>query len=103
MPRIPPIENAMKCPTCGAEYENESGGCPVCAASSQVIRGDKKKPVEPSMQVLTRNAGICPECGREQVGTLYRISPGMAAFLKVKNTDTFVPDKHQCVKKAVAG
>ena len=93
----------MRCPRCGAEYPNKSGGCLVCGAPSQINGGDKKKLVEPSMQVSTKNTGICPECGTEQSGTLYRISPRMAAFLKVKDTDAFVPDKHQCVKKAVAG
>ena len=54
------------------------------------------------MQVLPKNIGICPDCGKEQIGTVYRMSPGMADFLKAKDTDTFLPDKHYCVRKVIA-
>ncbi len=93
----------MKCPTCGAEYQDEDERCPVCAAPSRVIAEGKKKLLKPTMQVLPKRVGICPDCGREEIGTLYRMSPGMADFLKAKNTDTFLPDKHCCVRKAIAG
>jgi RNA polymerase subunit RPABC4/transcription elongation factor Spt4 len=93
----------MKCPSCGREYQDENGRCPVCAAPSRVIREGQKKLLEPTMQVLPKSIGICPECGKEQIGTLYRMSPGIANFLKVKGTDTFLPDKHACVRKAIAG
>jgi hypothetical protein len=71
--------------------------------SSRVIPEGKKKPLEPAMQVLPNSTGICPDCGKEETGTLYRMSPGMAAFLKAKGTDTFLPDKHRCVRKVIAG
>jgi zinc-ribbon domain len=93
----------MKCPSCGAEYQDENRRCPVCAAPSRVITEGKKKPLEPTMQVLPTRIGICPDCGEEQIGTLYRMSPGMATFLKAKDTDTFLPDKHRSVRKAIAG
>ena len=63
----------------------------------------KKKPLEPAMQVLPNSIGICSDCGKEEIGTLYRMSPEMAAFLKAKATDTFLPDKHRCVRKVIAG
>jgi hypothetical protein len=92
----------MKCPTCGAEYQHENGRCPVCAAPSRVIPEGKKKPLEPTMQVLPKSIGTCPYCGKEQIGTRYRMSPGMADFLRAKDTDTFFPDKHCCVRKVIA-
>jgi hypothetical protein len=63
----------------------------------------EKKPLEPTMQVLPKTIGICPDCGKEQIGTRYRMSPGMADFLKAKVTDTFFPDKHRCVREVIAG
>jgi hypothetical protein len=93
----------MNCPSCGAEYQHENGRCPVCAAPSRVITEGKKKALEPAMQVLPKSIGMCPDCGKEEIGTLYRMSPGMAAFLKAKDTDTFLPDKHYCVRKVIAG
>ena len=92
----------MKCARCGAEYQDENRQCPVCVAPSPVI-AENKKPLEPAMQVLPKSIGICPDCGKEEIGTLYRMSPGMASFLKAKNTDTFLPDKHRCVRKVIAG
>ena len=93
----------MKCPTCGAEFQDENGRCPVCAAPSRVITEGKKKLLEPTMQVLPKSIGICPYCGKEQIGTRYRMSPGMADFLKAKDTDSFFPDKHRCVREVIAG
>jgi hypothetical protein len=55
------------------------------------------------MQVLPNSIGICPDCGNEQIGTLYRMSLRMADFLKAKDTDTFLPDNHRCVRKTIAG
>jgi hypothetical protein len=88
----------MKRANSGAEYQDENGRCPVCPTPSRVITEGKKKPLEPAMQVLPKSIGICPDCGKEEIGTLYRMSPGMAAFLKAKDTDTFLPDKHRCVR-----
>jgi hypothetical protein len=93
----------MKCLSCGAEYQDADGRCPVCAASSQVIAEGKTKPFVPAMQVLPKSIGICPDCGTEQIGILYCMSPGMATFLKAKDRDTFLPDKHRCIRKVVAG
>ena len=93
----------MKCARCGDEYQDENGSCPVGATPSRVIMEGKKKPLEPAMQVLPKSIGICPDCGKEQIGTLYRMSPGIANFLKVKDADTFLPEKHTCVRKAIAG
>jgi len=93
----------MKCPSCGEEYQDDNGRCPVCAAPSRVITQAEKKPLEPAMQVLPKNIGICPDCGKEQIGTVYRMSRRMATFLKAKATDTFLPDKHRCVRKVIAG
>jgi RNA polymerase subunit RPABC4/transcription elongation factor Spt4 len=93
----------MKCPNCGAEYQDDNGRCPVCEASSRVITQAKTKTLEPAMQVLPKNIGICPECGKEQIGTVYRMSPGMATFLKAKATDAFLPDKHHCLRKVIVG
>jgi RNA polymerase subunit RPABC4/transcription elongation factor Spt4 len=93
----------MKCPSCGAEYQDENGTCPVCATPSQVITEGKKKPLEPAMQVLPNSIGICPDCGKEEIGTVYRMSAGMATFLKAKATDTFLPDKHRCLRKVIVG
>jgi hypothetical protein len=55
------------------------------------------------MQVLPKSIGICPYCRKEQIGTRYRMSQGMAEFLKAKDTDTFFPDKHRCVREVTAG
>jgi hypothetical protein len=55
------------------------------------------------MKILPRSVGVCPDCGTKQVGNVYRISKAMADFLKVKQTDAFVPDKHCCVRKIAAG
>ena len=55
------------------------------------------------MQVLPKNIGICPDCGKEQIGTVYRMSAGMATYLKAKATDTFLPDKHRCLRKVNNG
>ncbi len=93
----------MKCPTCGAEYQDENGRCRACAAPLRVITEGKNKLPEPTMQVLPKCVGICPDCGTEQIGTRYRMSAGMADFLKAKDTDTFFPDKHRCVKEVIAG
>jgi rRNA maturation endonuclease Nob1 len=92
----------MKCPACGEDYQNESSGCPVCGSALRLIPQDKK-PSEPAMQVLPQSVGVCPDCGSKLAGKVYRISARMAAFLKVKSTDAFVPDKHRCVRKAAAG
>ncbi len=93
----------MKCPSCGAESQDEQRRCPVCAVPSRVITEGKKKLLVPAMEVLPKSLGICQECGKEQVGTLYRMSPGMVTFLKAKDRDTFLPGKHCCVRKAIAG
>jgi hypothetical protein len=92
----------MKCPSCGAEFQGDNGRCPACPPSRVIIDG-KKKPLAQALQVLPKSIGICPDCGMEQIGTLYRMSPGMATFLKAKDTDSFLPDKHRCVRKIVAG
>ena len=63
---------------------------------------DTDTPDEPQTNVLPKSIGMCPYCGTEQVGAVYRISARLAAFLKVKRTDTFVPDEHRCIKKVTA-
>jgi len=92
----------MKCSTCGQEYQNQSGKCPGCEPSLQFITRDKRTPDEPSMQVLPKSIGICPDCGTQQAGYVYRISRAMAEFLNTKQTDTFLPERHGCAKK-IAG
>jgi len=84
----------MKCARCGAEYQGENRRCPVCAAPSRAIT-EGKALLEPAMQVLPNSIGICPDCGKEEIGTLYRMSSGMASFLKAEDTDRFLPDKHR--------
>jgi len=76
----------MKCPKCGKEHDDMDG----CSE-------------EPRTSIGPKSPGICPDCGTEQTGTVYRISAKTAAFLKVEPTETFVPDKHRCVRKAAAG
>lgn len=90
----------MKCYACGAEFE--SGSCPVCASSIKFSTPPGKKQVHDPMQVLPKSIGICPDCGTEQVGNVYRISGAMAEFLQIKNPDAFVAGKHRCSRK-VAG
>jgi len=92
----------MKCATCGEEYQNQSGKCPVCEPCLQVVTREKKTPAEPPVQILPKSVGICPDCGTQQAGSIYRISKAMAEFLNTKQTDTFLPDKHGCAKK-IAG
>jgi hypothetical protein len=92
----------MTCPKCGNDYQSESGRCPFCSASL-VIQSQTERPDDSRMAVAPKISGICPDCGTEQVGTVYRISSVMAAFLKPKYQDTFVPDRHRCVRKSVAG
>jgi len=92
----------MTCPKCGNDYQSESGRCPFCSAS-QGFQIQADKPGQPSVAVASKISGICPDCGTEQVGTVYRISSAVAAFLKPKYQDTFVPDRHRCVRKSVAG
>ena len=91
----------MKCPKCGRAYQNKSGRCPFCEPPIHLVEREWGKPEEPRMSVLPKSVGVCPECGTEQVGTVYRISRAMADFLQAKHTDAFFPDKHQCAKKAV--
>jgi len=91
----------MKCYACGAECEG--GRCPVCTPSLKLVTPPGKKQVhDPPMQVLPKSIGICPDCGTEQAGNVYRISSAMAEFLQIKNPDAFVAEKHRCSKK-IAG
>ena len=92
----------MTCPKCGREYQNESGKCPFCA-TPLLIQRPTEKPEESSVRTSPKSVGICPDCGAEQVGTVYRISSVVADFLKPKYADVFVPDKHRCIKKVAAG
>ena len=72
----------MTCPACGREHE--IGKCE-------------------APRVAPKSLGMCPDCGTEQVGTVYRIPTVVADFLKPKYADVFVPDKHRCVRKVAAG
>jgi len=92
----------MTCPKCGREYQNEGARCPFCAAP-QLVQRPPEKPEDSRMSIAPKSRGICPDCGTEQVGAVYRISSVVAAFLKPKDTDVFVPDRHRCVKKSAAG
>ena len=92
----------MTCPKCGREYPYESGGCPFCV-TPLVLQRQSEKPEEWRMSVAPKSRGICPDCGTEQVGAVYQISSVVAAFLKPKYKDAFVPDRHRCVKKAATG
>lgn len=92
----------MTCPKCGREHQNESGRCPSCSAPL-IIPSQQEKHEESRMIVAPKSAGICPDCGTEQLGAVYRISSVVAAFLKPKYQDTFVPDRHRCVRKSAAG
>ncbi len=93
----------MKCPACGREHDNEKSDCPFCEVRMQLVGQRSKEPAKSAMSIAAKSIGMCPECGSEQVGTVYRISREIADFLKVKHTDAFVPDRHQCVKKVAAG
>ena len=92
----------MKCATCGQEYQSLTGKCPVCESSLQVVTRDTKTSAEPPMQILPKSVGLCPDCGTQQAGNVYRISKAMAQFLNTKQTEAFLPDKHGCAKK-IAG
>ena len=92
----------MTCPTCGREYQSESGGCSFCTPPLFLQRQTEKL-AESRMNIAPKSIGICPDCGMEQVGTVHRISRVVADFLKPKYADFFVPDKHQCLKKVAAG
>jgi hypothetical protein len=70
--------------------------------SPQLILRDTETPEEPQTGVLPKCTGVCPYCGTEQAGAVYRISAKLAAFLKVTRTETFIPDEHRCRKKVVA-
>jgi hypothetical protein len=70
--------------------------------SPQLILRDTNTPEEPQTSVLPKSIGVCPYCGTEQVGAVYRISAKLAAFLKVTRTETFIPDEHRCRKKVAA-
>ena len=87
----------MKCPACGIEQDNEKSECPFCNVPTQL------KPEESTRSIAPKSLGICPDCGMEQVGTVYRIPTVVADFLKPKYADVFVPDKHRCVRKVAAG
>ena len=92
----------MTCPKCGREYQNESGRCPFCLAPLLTQR-QAEKPEESGMSIAPKSVGICPDCGTEQVGNVYRISSVVADFLKPRYKDAFVPDRHRCVKKSATG
>jgi hypothetical protein len=83
----------------GREGQNERSRCPTHAPPLQLTTLDKLEPNETRTGILPKSVGICPECGTEQVGNVYRISPVIAKFLGVKSTDTFLPDKHRCIRK----
>jgi len=85
---------------CGGEHQNEGGKCPTCVSPIQLVEVDKREPDQTRTGILPKSVGICPACGTEQVVNMYRIPPGIADFLRVKSTDTFVPDKHHCVNLA---
>lgn len=95
----------MKCLQCGGEHENEADKCPACAPPNQAIKlvtPDKREPDQTRPDISSKSVGICPDCGTEQVGKVYRISPGMADFLRVKSSETFLPDKHCCIRRVIA-
>ena len=85
---------------CGGEHQKEGGKYPTCVPPIQLVELDKREPDQTRTGILPKSVGICPACGTEQVGNVYRIPPGIADFLRVKSTDTFVPDKHHCVNLA---
>jgi hypothetical protein len=55
------------------------------------------------MSLSPKSLGICPDCGTEQTGIVYKISSVLAEFLKPKHENVFVPDKHQCGRKSATG
>jgi hypothetical protein len=73
----------------------------VCQRSQLILR-DTDTPEEQPTGVSPKSIGLCPFCGTEQVGAIYRISAKLAAFLKVTRTETFIPDEHHCRKNAAA-
>jgi len=91
----------MKCSQCGGKHQNEGGQYPTCAPPIQLVGLDKREPHQTRTGILPKSVGICPDCGTEQVGSVYRIPPGIADFLRVNNTDTFLPDKHHCVRRVL--
>lgn len=84
----------MTCPKCDREYQSER--CPFCGTLIQLDKPESRLSIAP------RSVGICPDCGTQQAGTVYRIPGSVAAFLKSKCTDTFVPDRHRCVRRSSA-
>ena len=90
----------MTCPKCGREFQN--GKCAFCA-TPLLIQKQPEKPGESRMSIASKSLGICPDCGTEQTGIIYRISSVLAEFLKPKHENVFVPDKHQCGKKSATG
>jgi hypothetical protein len=70
--------------------------------SPQLITRDTVASEEPQTSILPKSMGVCPYCGTEQAGAVYRISAKLAAFLKITHTETFVPDEHRCLRKVVA-
>ena len=92
----------MKCSQCGGEHQNEGGGYPTCVPAIQLVTLDKGEPDQTRTGILPKSLGICPDCGTEQVGNVYRIPPEVADFLRVKSTDTFLPDKHHCARRVIA-
>ena len=85
---------------CDGEHQNEGGKYPTCVPPIHLVTLDKREPDQTRSGILFKSVGICPDCGTEQVGNVYRIPPGIADFLRVKSTDTFLPDKHHCVNLA---
>jgi len=91
----------MTCPNCGRGCADESEKCPYCLTLLRTPQSEKSN--EPRTTTAPKSVGVCPDCGTEQLGTVYRVSSVVAAFLKPKHEDTFVPDRHRCVRKSAAG
>jgi hypothetical protein len=92
----------MTCPKCGSEYRDQSGRCPFCS-TPQIVPRPNEQTEASRMSVAPKSLGICPDCGTEQLGAIYQISSVVAAFLKPKSKDAFVPDRHRCVRKSATG
>jgi hypothetical protein len=90
----------MTCPKCGREYQGQT--CTFCA-TLLTAELPSEKPQECRSTLSPKSIGVCPDCGTEQLGTIYKLSGAVAAFLKLKEEDTFIPDRHRCARKAVAG
>ena len=90
----------MKSLECGGEHRNEGGRYPVYASTNRLTTVDDLTCDQRRTGMLPKSVGTCPDCGTQQVGNVYRISPGIADFLRVKSTDTFLPDKHHWARKA---